>query len=86
MSNIDLENNVGSITFDANDNIIAYSGVGQDRIADVKEFSVLTIEEDNCIVVAVRHTDLKAYLYKKDGVILAVYVSTKSETQSTDNN
>lgn len=84
MSNIDLGNNVGSITFDSNDNIIAYSGIGKDRIADVKEFSVLTIEEDNCTVVAVRHTDLKAYLYKKDGVVLVVYVSTESGPVNND--
>ncbi len=75
MSSNDLSNNIGTITFDINDNIISYSGIGKDRITDVKEFSVLPIDEDQTIVVSVSKTDLKAYLYKKEGVILAVYVS-----------
>lgn len=86
-SNINnLRNNVGTIMFDENDNIISYSGIGKERISDVKEFSVLTIEDNQTLVVNVLETDLKAYLYKKDGIILVVYISTKPVIPSSTNN
>lgn len=81
-----IKNDVGTILFDTNDNIISYSGIGKDRVADVKEFSVLTIEDGQALPVSVSGTDLKAYLYKRCGAILVVYTSTMAEPSSTDNN
>lgn len=82
----DLRDNVGTIMFDNNDNIISYSGIGKERISDVKEFSVLTIEEGGTVAVNILKTDLKAYLYKKNEVVLAVYVSTIPATSSSASN
>lgn len=79
----DLRDNVGTIMFDDNDNVISCSGIGKERILDIKEFSVLTIEEGGTVVVNILKTDLKAYLYKKDEIILVVYISTKPATSSS---
>lgn len=73
---MDLNNNLGTITFDSNDNIISFSGIGAQRTADVKELGVLTLKEDQSLVVDINNEDMKAYMYKKDGIILVVYMST----------
>ena len=82
----DLRDNVGTIMFDSNDNVISYSGIGKERISDIKEFSVLTIQEGGTLVVNILKSDLKAYLYKNDEIILVVYIPTKHVVSSSSLN
>ena len=80
-----LRNNVGTIMFEENDNIISYSGIGKERISNIKEFSVLTIEDIQTLVIKCHGDRFKSIFYMKDRIILVVYISTKLVTYSSTN-
>ncbi|CCK72064.1 Ego2p KNAG_0I02790 [Huiozyma naganishii CBS 8797] len=64
---------LGTLLFDGNDNLVECSGVGQARVADIKQLSVVPLDKEGYGAVKVNGTDMTAYLYKRGEMTLVSY-------------
>ena len=64
---------LGTLIFDENNNLVAYSGIGIERIADILEISRMQFDSSGFAVF--ENGNIACNVYKKDGKTVAVYTS-----------
>lgn len=69
----EFPNNLGTILFDENNNLIECTGICENKVENIPELAEVQLDNNGYGVV--KSNDLIIYLYKKNGQTLVIYTT-----------